>query len=136
VSIDRATETVTLRHWDVFHKADRAGKSPLSQARAHISKGLIRSLLSKLAVVVTVVGLLDSVSFSIGASYLGGDAVNVKIDGRRYYLYGPYHGMKGYHEVSQAVFDYSKWHAYSLIIWPLMIVSSIAAELAAKRVNC
>jgi hypothetical protein len=93
-------------------------------------------LLSKLAAVVTVVGLLDFVSFLIGASYLGGDAVNGKIDGGRYYLYGPYHGMKGYHEVSQAVFDYSRWHAYSLmIIWPLMIVLSIAAERAAKRVN-
>jgi hypothetical protein len=108
----------------------------LSQAHAHISQGSIRSLLSKLAAVVTVVGLLDFVSFLIGASYLGGDAVNGKIDGRRYYLYGPYHGMKGYHEVSEAVFDYSRWHAYSLmIIWPLMIVLSIAAERAAKRVN-
>ena len=93
-------------------------------------------LLSKLAAVVTVVGLLDFVSFLIGASYLGGDAVNGKIDGGRYYLYGPYHGMKAYHEVSQAVFDYSRWHAYSLIIiWPLMIVLGIAAKRAEKRVN-
>jgi hypothetical protein len=92
--------------------------------------------LSKLAAVVTVVGLLDFVSFLIGASYLGGDALNGKIDGGRYYLYGPYHGMKAYHEVSQAVFDYSRWHAYSLmIIWPLMIVLGIAAKRAEKRVN-
>jgi hypothetical protein len=97
---------------------------------------IAKRLLSKLAAVVAVVGLLDFVSFLIGASYIGGDAVNGKIDGGRYYLYGPYHGMKGYHEVSQAVFDYSRWHAYSLmIIWPLMIVLSIAAERAAKRVN-
>ena len=95
-----------------------------------------KRLLSKLAAVVTVIGLLDFVSFLIGVSYLGGDAVNGKIDGGRYYLYGPYHGMKGYHAVSQAVFDYSRWHAYSLmIIWPLMIVLSIAAERASKRVN-
>ena len=93
-------------------------------------------LLSKLAAVVTVVGLLDFVSFLIGASYLGGDAVNGKIDGGRYYLYGPDHGMKAYHEVSQAVFDYSRWHAYSLmIIWPMMIVLDIAAKRAEKRVN-
>jgi hypothetical protein len=93
-------------------------------------------LLSKLAAVVTVVGLLDFVSFLIGASYLGGDAVNGKIDGGRYYLYGPYHGMKAYHEVSQAVFDYSRWHVYSLmIICPMMIVLSIAAKRAEKRVN-
>jgi hypothetical protein len=97
---------------------------------------IAKHLLSKLAAAVTVVGLLDFVSFLIGASYLGGDAVNGKIDGGRYYLYGPYHGMKGYHEVSQAVFDYSRWHAYSLmIIWPLMIVLSIAGERATKRVN-
>jgi hypothetical protein len=44
-------------------------------------------LLSKLAPVVTVVGLLDFVSFLIVASYLGGDAVNGKIGGGRYYLY-------------------------------------------------
>jgi hypothetical protein len=93
-------------------------------------------LLSKLAALVTVVGLLDFVSFLIGASYLGGDAVNGKIDGGRYYIYGPYRGMKAYHEVSQAVFDYSRWHAYSLmIIWPLMIVLGIAAKRAEKCVN-
>jgi len=93
--------------------------------------------LSKFAPFVAVVGLLDFVLFLIGASYLGGDAVNGKIDEGRYYLYGPYHGMKAYHEVSQAVFDYSKWHAYSLmIIWTLMIVLGIAAKRAAKRVNC
>jgi hypothetical protein len=97
---------------------------------------IAKGLLSKLASVVTVIGLLDFVSFLIGASYLGGDAVNGKIDGGRYYLYGPYNGMKGYNEVSQAVFDYSRWHVYSLmIIWPLMIVLSIAAERASKRVN-
>ena len=93
-------------------------------------------LLSKLAAVVTVVGLLDFVSFLIGASYLGGDAVNGKIDGGRDYLYGPHHGMKAYHEVSQAVFYYSRWHAYSLIIiWPMMIVLGIAAKRVGKRVN-
>lgn len=93
-------------------------------------------LLSKLATVVAVVGLLDFVSFLIGASYLGGDAVNGKIDGGRYYLYGPYHGIKAYHEVSQAVFDYSRWHAYSLmILWPMMIVLSIAAKRAERRVS-
>ena len=93
-------------------------------------------LLSKLAAVVTAVGLLDFVSYLIGTSYLGGDAVNGKFDGGRYYLFGPYHGMKAYHEVSKAVFDYSRWHTYSLwIIWPLMIVLGIAAKRAAKRVN-
>ncbi len=93
-------------------------------------------LLSKLATVLNIVGLLDFVSFLIGASYLGGDAVNGKVDGGRFYLYGPYHGMKAYHEVSQAVFDYSRWHAYSLmILWPLMIVMAIVAKRASKHLN-
>jgi hypothetical protein len=44
--------------------------------------------------------------------------------------------MKAYHEVSQAVFDYGRWHAYSLmIIWPMMIVLGIVAKRAEKRVN-
>jgi hypothetical protein len=94
------------------------------------------SLLSKLTVVVTVIGLLDFVSFLVGASYLGGDAVNGKIGGGRFYLFGPYHGTKAFHEVSQAIFEYSRWHAYSLIIiWPLMIVLGIAAQRAEKRVK-
>jgi hypothetical protein len=92
--------------------------------------------LSKLAAVVTIVGLLDFVSFVAGASYLGGDAVNGKTEAGRYYLYGPYHGVKVYHEVSRAVFDYSRWHAYSLmIIWPLMILLLIVAERVAKRLK-
>ena len=82
----------------------------------HRQSAIAKHLLSRLADVVAVVGLLDFVAFVIGASYLGGDAVNGKIEGGRYYLYGPYHGMKVYHEVSQAVFDYSRWHAYSLMI--------------------
>jgi hypothetical protein len=110
-------------------------KAIREDSRRRLSTIAKRSL-SKLSAVVTVVGLLDFISFLIGASFLGGDAVNGKIDGGRYYLYGPYHGMKGYHEVSHAVFDYSRWHAYSLmILWPLMIVLSIAAERAAKRLN-
>lgn len=93
-------------------------------------------LLPKTAAILAAVGLMDFAFFLIGASYFGGDALNGKIDGGRYYLYGPYHGTKAYHEVSQAVFDYSRWHAYSLIIlWPLMIVLIVVAERAANRVD-
>lgn len=122
-------------------KAAKAEKSrDLAQAIREDSRRRMfttaNGLLTKLAAVVAVVGLLDFISFLVGASYLGGDAVNGKIDGGRYYLYGPYHGVKAFHEVSQAVFDYSRWHAYSLMItWPLMIVMCFAAERAAKRVN-
>jgi hypothetical protein len=91
-------------------------------------------LLSQLAAVVTAVALLDFVSYLIAASYLGGDAVNGKIEGGRYYLWGPYHGIKTYHEVSQAVFTFSRLHTYSLfILWPLMFVLIVASKRVARH---
>ena len=91
-------------------------------------------LLSQLAAVVTAVALLDFVSYLIAASYLGGDAVNGKIEDGRYYLWGPYHGTKAYHEVSQAVFSFSRLHTYSLfILWPLMFALIVASKRVARR---
>jgi hypothetical protein len=61
--------------------------------------------------------------------HLGGDALNGEIDAGRYFLWGynAHSGKKGYTEVSAAIFQYSKWHAYSVIItWPLMLAGSIA----------
>jgi hypothetical protein len=74
-------------------------------------------ILSQLVAVVTAVALLDFVSYLIATSYLGGDAVNGKIEGGRYYLWGLYHGTKTYHEVSQAVFTFSRLHTYSLLFF-------------------
>jgi hypothetical protein len=90
-------------------------KAIREDSRRRVSK-VAKRFLSKLTTVVALVYLLDFVTFMIGVSYLGGDAVNGKIDGGRYYLYGPSHGVKAFHEVSQAVFDYSRWHAYSVMI--------------------
>jgi hypothetical protein len=103
------------------------------ESTRRISRGTSR-LLSQLAAVVTAVALLDFVSYLIAASYLGGDAVNGKIECGRYYLWGPYHGTKTYHEVSQAVFTFSRLHTYSLfILWPLMFVLIVASKRVARR---
>jgi hypothetical protein len=57
------------------------------------------------------------------ASYIGGDAVNGKVEGGHYYLFGYIHGLgaKGYTEVTPGVFNYSKWHSYVVMAsWLLM----------------
>jgi hypothetical protein len=57
-----------------------------------------------------VIALLNFFSFMIVASILGGDAVNGRTDGQRYYL-----GSHGhYTEVSRSVFEYSKFHTHSV----------------------
>ena len=91
-------------------------------------------LLSQLALVVTAVALLDFVSYLFATAYLGGDAVNGKIERGHYYLWGPYHGIKAYHEVSRSVFTWSKWHTYTLfILWPLMLLLSLVSNRPVKR---
>lgn len=54
--------------------------------------------------------MINFVAFWAIAVYLGGDAVNGKIQSGQFYLMS--HGK--YTEVSQAVFDYSRWHVYSV----------------------
>jgi hypothetical protein len=74
--------------------------------------------------------------FVAGTFYFGGDAVNGKVEQGRYYLWGYYHGVKGYTEVSQTVFHYSKWHTYSMLItWSLMLVASFAYWGIDKRLK-
>ena len=77
------------------------------------------------------VGILNFVVFVAIACYLGGDAVNGKIEGGRYYLFGVRSeaGRKVYTEVSESVFNYSKWHVYSLwATWPLVMAAGFAAN--------
>jgi hypothetical protein len=102
--------------------------------RADSARRVTGCLLTQLATIVTAVALLDFVSYIIATSYLGGDAVNGKIVGDRFYLWGPYHGTKTFHEVSQAVFTFSRFHTYSLfILWPLMFVLIIASKRVSRR---
>jgi hypothetical protein len=93
-------------------------------------------MLEQFAALVSVIAILDFVSYLIATSYLGGDAVNGKIEGGRYYLWGPYHGMKTYHEVSQSLFAFSRLHTYSLfILWPLMFALVFASKRLSKSVR-
>jgi hypothetical protein len=74
-------------------------------------------------------GFLNFFLFLAGAAYLGGDAVNGKIEGGRYYLRGLRirSWSKGYTEVSKAVFTYSEWHVYSLFATgPLIMAAALA----------
>ena len=90
----------------------------------------------KFCIAAVVVGLLNFVLFVAGTLYLGGDAVNGKTEQGKYYLWGYYHGVKGYHEVSQSVFHYSKWHTYSMwITWTLMLFASFAYRAIDKRLR-
>jgi hypothetical protein len=61
---------------------------------------------------VLTVGIVNFAAFFIAALYLGGDAINGKAQNGRYYLGS--HGR--YTEVSEAVFNFSRQHALSLII--------------------
>jgi|HubBroStandDraft_6_1064221.scaffolds.fasta_scaffold1124413_1 hypothetical protein len=89
----------------------------------------VSRVLRKLSLVTTTVGLLDFLLFLAGVFYFGGDAWNGKAEAGRYFLWGYHNGTKGYIEVSQAVFDYSKWHVYSVVvIWTLMLLVGFASS--------
>lgn len=57
-------------------------------------------------------GFVNFTVFVIMAIYLGGDAVNGTVYHGHYFLMS--HGR--YTEVSKKVFDYSKWHVYSVMV--------------------
>jgi|SRR5271169_1669992 len=85
---------------------------------------------------VIAVGALNLLIFVAGATYLGGDAVNGKIEGGRYYLFGvrTESGRKVYTEVSRPVFTYSRWHVYSIFVtWPLVMVAAVVKNRYKKR---
>jgi hypothetical protein len=73
---------------------------------------------TKWVLIVYVVFILNGLIFVVLATYLGGDAINGKSEGGHYYLYGvrSESGHKVYTEVSESLFRYSKWHAYSIFI--------------------
>jgi hypothetical protein len=54
--------------------------------------------------------ILNMGAFIVVATYLGGDALNGRVKDDHYFLFA--HGK--YTEVSQAVFNYSRIHAYSV----------------------
>lgn len=79
-------------------------------------------LLKTLCVLAIALGVLNFMAFAIIALCLGGDAVNGRSENGRYFLSS--HGKNT--EVSEAVFNYSRMHVYSVFIThPLAIVSGI-----------
>jgi hypothetical protein len=84
-------------------------------------------------VAITVANFL---LFVVAAIYLGGDAVNGKVENGRYYVFGSRteFGRKVHTEVTESVFRYSKWHASSVFItWPLMIAVGCVRHYIRRR---
>jgi hypothetical protein len=106
----------------------------LKAARQDSMHRVLQRFLPRLFFTLVIVGVLDLALFLAGAFYLGGDAVNGKIEAGRYYVWGYRHGAKGYVEVSHGAFYYSKWHAYSVMVtWPLMILAGVMYERIRRR---
>jgi hypothetical protein len=61
---------------------------------------------------------VNFIIFVIISFFLGGNAVNGKVENGHYYLWGysVITGVKGYTEVNKLVFYYSKWHLYVTFI--------------------
>jgi hypothetical protein len=111
---------------------NKSSRDILQAVREHSRRKLmsrVSRVLRKLTIVATIVGLLDFLLFLAGAFYFGGDAWNGKAEAGRYFLWGYHNGTKGYIEVSRAVFDYSKWHVYSVMVtWTLMLLAGFASS--------
>jgi len=72
-----------------------------------------------LAYTLVAIGILNFISFCIVAGVIGGDAVNGKTEGGRYYVSEHGHDT----EVSRSVFEYSRFHAHSVwVTHPLAMV--------------
>jgi hypothetical protein len=75
-----------------------------------------------------IVALLDFVLLFAASFCIGGDAVNGKIENGKYYVWGYRHqgGVKGFTEVSRAVYDFSRWQVYSVwATWSVMLLGSV-----------
>ena len=71
--------------------------------------------------VIVGLGLVNFLAFFVAAVYLGGDAVNGKMEAGHFFLMS--HGRLT--EVNEDVFAYSKWHAYSVwITHPLALIAA------------
>lgn len=80
-------------------------------------------------------GLANLLISLIVSLLIGGDAINGKIENGHFYLFGGYvKGVKEYTEVGQALFEYSKWHAYSCIaLAPFMVIAGGMRQKLKKR---
>ncbi len=86
----------------------------------------------KICRVLFVLGLVNFLVFYGLAVYLGGDAFDGKIQDGHFFLLS--HGR--YTEVSEFIFNYSKWHVYSVFIThPLAIAASILSRRYRKQLD-
>ena len=75
--------------------------------------------MKRFAYILIALGILNFTAYWIISGALGGDAINGKDEGGRYYLSS--HGR--YTEVSRSIFEYSRFHTYSLCLThPLVFI--------------
>jgi hypothetical protein len=82
-----------------------------------------------LSIILILGWLLNFIAFVAIAMYLGGDAINGKIENDHYYLAN--HGV--YTEVSHTVFIYSKIHAITFIVTHFLMFIYVGALYLLKR---
>lgn len=90
------------------------------------------------SILMIAVGVLNFLTFVAISLYLGGDAVNGKVGQGHFYLYGYglRSGVKGYTEVTEEVFNYSRWHVYSnFATWPLVMAAGYLENRKKRRSN-
>jgi hypothetical protein len=82
--------------------------------------------------ITLAVGILNFIIFAAIATYLG----NGKAQEGHFYLFGvrTKSGSKVYTEVSERVFNYSKWHVYcTFASWPLVMAAAFGENRLRKR---
>lgn len=81
-----------------------------------------------LLILVLVLPVINIAVYVTVAGYLGGDAINGRVDDGRYFLGS--HGK--YTEVSRAVFDYSRIHTYTVWATCALLVLAMLVVLFLK----
>lgn len=134
-NLTRSQDSLIARYFEHYNAAmaNSAGTEPSGQISQAVPQDSVPKMsqlpLRKLFFISMILSVLNFSSFFLGTFYFGGNAIKGKIDGGRYYLWGYHHGVEGYSEVSPAAFNYSKWHAKSVIItWPFMILGCFIYE--------
>lgn len=94
-------------------------------------------LLYGLGGLVCAIIVINFIVFVVVTTYVGGDAVNGKVEKGHYYLFGlTAKGVKGYNEVNEATFTYSKYHVYSIFItWPILFVVGFFCRKLKERIK-
>ena len=78
---------------------------------------------------IFIFGIVNFLAYCLMAAHLGGDAINGKMAAGHFYLAN--HGR--YTEVSEAVFNYSRWHTYG--VWVTHPLAFIAVYFSIRIKN-